>query len=85
MADVGYKKLAVWHKSDELAYQVYLATKNFPKQEMYGITSQLRRAALSIPTNIAEGYARQGKNELRQFVSISLGSLAETKYCWIFP
>lgn len=77
---VGYKKLTVWHKADELAYQVYIATKKFPKEELYGITSQLRRAVLSVPTNIVEGYARQGKNELRQFVNIALGSFAEARY-----
>lgn len=80
MKEKGYRKLIVWQKSDDLAYQVYLATKEFPKDEIYGITSQLRRAALSIPTNIVEGSGRQGKNELRQFVNIALGSLAETEY-----
>jgi len=80
MDEVGYKKLTVWHKADDLAYQVYMATKNFPKEEIYGITSQLRRAALSIPTNIVEGYGRQGKKELRQFINIALGSLAEVRY-----
>lgn len=76
----GYKKLRVWQKADELAYQVYLATKKFPKDEMYGMTSQLRRAALSVPTNIVEGMGRQSKNELRKFTAIALGSLAETEY-----
>jgi len=64
----------------QLAYQVYVATKDFPKEEIYGITSQLRRAALSVPTNIVEGYGRQGKKELRHFVNIALGSLAEARY-----
>lgn len=72
--------MTVWHKADNLAYQVYTATNGFPKEEIYGITSQLRRAALSVPTNIVEGYGRQGKNELRQFTNIALGSLAETRY-----
>jgi len=76
----GYKKLIVWRKADELAFEVYIATKNFPKDEIYGITSQLRRAVLSVPTNIVEGYGRQGRRELRQFVNIALGSLAETEY-----
>jgi len=76
----GYKKLIVWQKADELAYQVYLETKDFPKDEMYGITSQLRRAVVSIPTNIVEGVGRQGKRELKQFINIALGSLAETEY-----
>ncbi len=80
MDKIGYKKLTVWHKADELAYQVYIATKNFPKEELYGITSQLRRAVLSVPTNIVEGYGRQGRKELRQFVNVALGSLAEVKY-----
>ena len=80
MAEKGYKKLIVWQKADELAYQVYVATKNFPKEEIYGITSQLRRAVLSVPTNIVEGYGRQGKKELRQFINVALGSLAETEY-----
>ena len=56
MDDVGYKKLKVWQKAYELAYSVYLATKDFPKEETYDITSQLRRAALSVPANIVEGY-----------------------------
>ena len=72
--------MTVWHKADNLAYKVYTATNVFPKEEIYGITSQLRRAALSVPTNIVEGYGRQGKNELRQFANIALGSLAETRY-----
>lgn len=76
----GYKKLLVWQKADELAYKVYLATKKFPDYETYGITSQLRRAALSIPTNIVEGSGRQGRKELKQFVNIALGSQAETEY-----
>ena len=78
--DKGYKKLRVWQKADDLAYRVYLETKKFPKDEIYGVTSQLRRAALSVPTNIVEGMGRQGKNELRKFISIALGSLAETEY-----
>ena len=76
----GYKKLIVWQKADDLAYQVYLVTKTFPKAEIYGITSQLRRAVVSIPTNIVEGSGRQNRNELKQFVNIALGSLAETEY-----
>ncbi len=76
----GYEKLNVWKKADELALQVYLVTKNFPKEELYGLTSQLRRASISIPTNIVEGCGRQGKKETRQFINIALGSLAETEY-----
>lgn len=80
MKEKGYKKLIVWQKADELAFQIYLVTENFPKREIYGITSQLRRAALSVPTNIVEGYGRQSKRELKQFVNIALGSLAEVEY-----
>ncbi len=76
----GYKKLILWQKADELAYQVYLASKSFPRHEIFGITSQLRRSALSVPTNIAEGTGRQNKNEIKQFANIALGSLAETEY-----
>jgi four helix bundle protein len=78
--EYGYKSLVVWQKSDELAYQIYLSTRKFPKEEIYGITSQLRRAATSVPANIVEGYSRQGQNELRYFANIALGSLAETRY-----
>lgn len=80
MGEYGYKKLLVWQKADDLAYQIYLETKSFPKEELYGITSQLRRAALSIPTNLVEGTGRQSCKELRQFTNIALGSLAETQY-----
>lgn len=76
----GYKKLNVWKKADELAFQIYIATRDFPKEEIYGITSQLRRAGLSVPTNIVEGYSRQGKKELKHFINIGMGSLGETRY-----
>ena len=80
MIRAGYEKLIVWQKADELAYQVYTATKSFPRVEMYAMTSQLRRAALSIPTNLVEGYARQGRTEFRRYANIALGSLAEARY-----
>jgi len=76
----GYKKLLAWEKADELAHRVYLETKKFPKDEMFGMISQLRRAAISVPTNIAESSGRQNRNEARQFINIALGSLAETEY-----
>lgn len=75
-----YKELKVWQKADELAFAVYRITKKYPKDEIYGLTSQLRRAALSVPTNIVEGYARKGDKELARFVNIAIGSLAETEY-----
>jgi len=77
---MNYKELRVWQKADELAVEIYRLTKAFPKDEIYGLTSQLRRAALSIPTNIVEGYARKGDKELARFVNISIGSLAEVEY-----
>jgi len=76
----NYKNLIIWQKSDELALQVYKLTDKFPKHELFGITSQLRRAVLSIPTNIVEGYNRKSKKELHRFIDIALGSLAETEY-----
>ena len=76
----GYKSLVVWQKADLLAFQVYLISKSFPKEEQYGLISQLRRAAISVPTNLAEGTGRRGKNETKHFTSIALGSLAETEY-----
>jgi four helix bundle protein len=80
----NYKELIVWQKADELAYQVYLTTKKFPKDEIYGLISQLRRAALSVPTNIVEGYSRKGSKEFSRFIYLSLGSLAETEYLLYF-
>jgi four helix bundle protein len=80
MVKERWENLEVWKLADELAYQVYSVTQDFPKEETYGLTVQVRRAALSIPTNIVEGYSRKGDKELAHFVNISLGSLAETKY-----
>ncbi len=79
-----YKDLKVWQKADELALHVYAVTKKFPKDEVYGITSQIRRAVLSVPTNIVEGYARKGDKELARFVNIAIGSIAETEYLLAF-
>ena len=64
--------------------QYLYATRGFPKEGIYGITSQLRRSALSIPTNIVDGYSRKGNKELAHFINISLGSLAEVKYLIYF-
>ncbi len=84
MAEERWEKLEIWKISDDLAFRIYQITKEFPKEEMYGIISQLRRAALSIPTNIVEGYSRKGDKELSHFINICLGSLAETKYLLYF-
>lgn len=71
-------------KLDDFAYQTYRASKEFPRDEMYGITSQLRRAALSVVLNYIEGYARLGDNQLKYFLQMSYGSLKETKYLLYF-
>ena len=76
----NYKKLIIWQKADKLAHLVYKLTEFFPKHEIFGLTSQLRRAAISVPLNIVEGYNRTSKKELRRFIDISLGSLAEVEF-----
>lgn len=81
---IGYKKLLAWEIADEFVNCVYDLTVNFPKDELYSLTSQLRRASLSVPANIIEGHARNNKNEFRHFLSISLGSLAEAGYYLAF-
>jgi len=73
----SYKDLRIWQKSIELVKEIYLITKEFPKEEIYGLTSQMRRSAISIPSNIAEGKMRQHTNEYIQFLYIALGSCAE--------
>jgi four helix bundle protein len=73
----GYRDLKVWELGVELALEIYRLTANFPKSEQYGLTSQLRRAAVSIPSNIAEGHARKSQAELRRYLNIAKGSLAE--------
>ena len=74
---VTHKDLDIWKMSMELVQVIYKLTENFPKNEQFGLTSQLRRAAISIPSNIAEGSARNGNKEFIQFCYISLGSLSE--------
>ncbi|MDD7079750.1 MAG: four helix bundle protein [Prevotella sp.] len=72
-----HKELVVWQMSMDLAVDVYCITKNFPKSEEFGLTSQMRRAVVSIPSNIAEGYGRGSRNELRHFLEVSSGSASE--------
>ena len=72
-----YKELDVWLKSRSLVKYVYLITQSFPKEELYGLVSQMRRCAVSIPSNIAEGYGRQYKKETIQFFHIARESLYE--------
>ena len=72
--------LKVWRRSHSLALAVYRRTKAFPRDERFGLTSQLRRAAVSVPTNIAEGSKRRRNPEFARFLNIAEGSLAETEY-----
>ena len=73
----SYKDLIVWQKSVQLVVEVYVLTDCFPKFEIYGLTSQMRRAAISIPSNIAEGRRRSSRKEFRHFLTNSFGSGAE--------
>ncbi len=73
----SYRDLLVWQKSMVLAKEIYLMTRCFPGDERFGLISQMRRAAVSVPSNIAEGQARQGRKEFVQFLSHAEGSLAE--------
>ncbi|MFT3679270.1 MAG: four helix bundle protein [Ferruginibacter sp.] len=76
----NYKDLKVWEKAHQLTLGVYEASKKFPKEEVYGLTSQLRRAAVSIAANIAEGCGKNTQNDLANYLNISLGSSNETEY-----
>jgi four helix bundle protein len=75
----SHKDLLVWQKSVDMVTRIYTETKRWPKEELYGLTSQIRRAAVSIPSNIAEGAGRSGQKEFSRFLSIALGSLAEVE------
>ena len=73
----SYRELVVWQKAMKFVGAIYEATRNFPTEERYGLTNQLRRAAVSVPSNIAEGRARFSQKEFHHFLSIARGSLAE--------
>jgi four helix bundle protein len=75
----GFRDLRVWQCGMDLAEEVYRATKGFPKEELYGLTNQLRRAVVSVPSNIAEGQTRAHVKEFFQFLSMAQGSLAEVQ------
>jgi four helix bundle protein len=75
-----FRKLAVWQKSHSLTLAVYKVTKSFPKEEIYGLTSQMRRSCSSISANIAEGCGRRGDAELARFLQIASGSASELEY-----
>ena len=74
-----HKDLQIWQRGIQLVEDIYRVTRSFPKEEIYGLTAQLRRAAVSYPSNIAEGAARASKKEFIQFLYISLGSLSEVE------
>jgi four helix bundle protein len=78
-----FKKLSVWQKSHLLAIAVYQATSNFPKTEVYGLTSQMRSSCISIPTNIAEGCGRQSDADFGHFLQIALGSTHELQHYFL--
>jgi four helix bundle protein len=75
----SHKDLEVWKNSISLVTKIYALTSNFPKEELFGLTAQIRRAAVSIPSNISEGAARNQKKEFIRFLQISMGSLAEVE------
>ena len=76
----NFTDLIVWQKAHQFVKGVYKLTEEFPEQENYGLTSQFRRAAISIPANIAEGFRRRGRNDKVSFLNVSEGSLEECKY-----
>ena len=77
---LSHERFRAWKLSHELVLAVYQHTRNWPVQERYGLTSQIRRAAVSAAANIAEGAAKRGSKEFRRYIDIALGSLAETSY-----
>jgi four helix bundle protein len=79
MGAKNYRDLIAWQKAMDLVEQVYRVTKRFPREELYGLTSQLRRAVVSVPSNIAEGQGRTSAKEFQQFLSIAHGSLREVE------
>jgi four helix bundle protein len=74
---MSYREQFIWQRGVKLAINCYRLTENFPKSELYGLTSQIRRSAVSVPSNIAEGYGRRTQNEYIHFLHIALGSLRE--------
>ena len=75
-----FQDLIVWQKSHQFVLQVYRHSVDFPRAEIHGLTQQLRRAAVSIPANIAEGFKRRGRTDKARFMNIAQGSLEETRY-----
>ena len=75
-----FEDLVVWQKSHRLVLETYKLTKSFPRHELFGLISQIRRSAVSVPANLAEGFRRKGKADKLRFFNISQGSLEETRY-----
>ena len=75
-----FREIVVWQKAHILTLEIYKITKNFPKDELYALTSQMRRAASSVPANFVEGFNRKGVNDERRFYNIAQASLAELQY-----
>ena len=73
----SYRELLIWQKSILVVTNIYKLTRDFPKEELFGITSQMRRCAISIPSNIAEGFGRNSQGDFKRFLNISLGSIYE--------
>jgi four helix bundle protein len=73
----NFRNLQVWQKSMTLTTSIYFSTKNFPKEEIFGLTAQIRRSAISIPSNIAEGFGRDSNKEFLRFLNVSIASLFE--------
>ena len=76
----GFRKLLVWQRAHQLVLLIYKISESFPKSELFGLTSQIRRAVVSVPANIAEGYAAGGKGQFARYLNIAQGSLAEVEY-----
>lgn len=74
------EELLVWQKAHQLVLQIYTATKTFPKEELFGVVSQIRRSAVSVPANIAEGFRRRTRADKQHFLTMAHGSLEETRY-----
>jgi four helix bundle protein len=76
----SYERLEAWKEAHQFVLQLYRVTRSFPPEERYGLTSQIRRAAFSVPASIAEGSAKKGPREFRRYLDIAVGSMAELTY-----